>query len=53
MDPVETALADALTKAAVAGQWSAVDALTAELKARREARAKVVMLDTARRRRQR
>jgi hypothetical protein len=39
VDPVERALADALTRMAAAGDVAAVLALTAELKARREARA--------------
>jgi hypothetical protein len=34
----ETALADALTQAAGAGQWATVEAIAAELRARREAR---------------
>jgi hypothetical protein len=50
-DPVETALADALQRAALAGAWDAVAALTAELRARREARAKVVDLAAERERR--
>ena len=50
-DPVEAALADALSKAAAAGQWTAVEALSRELGARREARAKVILLDAARRQR--
>jgi integrase len=49
-DPVEQALADAIGKAAAAGQWSAVETLSRELTARREARANVVVLDAARRR---
>jgi hypothetical protein len=52
-DPVEAALADALTKAAVAGQWSVVEVLTGELKARRGARTNVVSLDAELRRRER
>lgn len=43
-DPVETALADALQRAAAAGAWDAVAAVTAELRARREVRAGVVDL---------
>jgi hypothetical protein len=50
-DTVETALADALQRAALAGAWDAVMALTAELKARREARARVVDLAAERARR--
>jgi hypothetical protein len=49
-DPVEQALADAITKAAAAGQWSAVETLSRELTARREVRAGVVDLAEARRR---
>jgi hypothetical protein len=48
-DVVEAALADAITKASAAGAWDAVQALTAELRARREARAGVVTLDAQRR----
>lgn len=48
---VEVALADALTRAAAASAWSAVEALTAELRARREARAGVVNLRSERARR--
>jgi len=50
-DAVEAALADAIGKAAAAGAWEAVTALTAELRARREARAHVVDLDAERRKR--
>jgi integrase len=50
LDPVETALADAIAKAAAAGAWEAVAACTAELRARREARVNVVSLEAARRR---
>ncbi|HEY3235484.1 MAG TPA: hypothetical protein VGJ84_12275 [Polyangiaceae bacterium] len=50
-DPVEAALADALTRASVAGEWTVVAQLAAELQARREARAKVVQLDSERARR--
>jgi translation initiation factor 2B subunit (eIF-2B alpha/beta/delta family) len=50
-DPVEVALADALTRAAVSNQWDAVAALTSELRARREAQAQVVSLDAERARR--
>jgi hypothetical protein len=52
-DVVEVALADAVTKASAAGAWQAVAALTAELRARREARAGVRQLDSARRKGQR
>ena len=38
VDPVEAALADALQRAAVAGQWSTVEVLSRELEARRVAR---------------
>ena len=51
LDAVEKALADAITKAATAGAFDAVTALTAELRARREARAQVVSLDAERARR--
>jgi len=50
-DPVETALAEALTKASAAGQWEIVARLAGELEARRKARAGVVDLDAARARR--
>jgi hypothetical protein len=45
-DPVEAALADALTRASAAGQWDVVASLARELEARRLARAdgKVVPL---------
>jgi integrase len=52
-DPVESALADAIGKAAAAGAWDALAALTAELRARREAKAGVVLLDAERKRRER
>jgi hypothetical protein len=52
-DPVEAALAEALTRAAAAGQWGTVETLSRELQARRESRANVVQLDAARRRRER
>jgi hypothetical protein len=52
-DVVEQALADAIGKAATAGAWGAVEALTAELRARREARAGVLFLDAERDRRKR
>ena len=51
-DPIEAALADALRRAAIAGAWDSAAALTAELRARREARAGVVSLDAARRKRE-
>jgi hypothetical protein len=47
-DPVEVALADALTRASAAEQWNVVSTLTRELQARREARAGVVNLNSAR-----
>jgi hypothetical protein len=50
-DPIEVALAEGLRKAAEAGQWTAVELLSRELQARREARANVVELDAERRRR--
>jgi len=50
-DPVETALADALTRATEAGQWTVVETLSRELTARREARAQVVNLESERARR--
>jgi len=50
-DPVEAALAEALRRASEAGQWEVVAALARELQARREARAGVVDLETARKRR--
>jgi len=50
---VETALAEALAKAAAAEQWSTVEALSGELRARREARARVVSLDVERAKRER
>jgi hypothetical protein len=43
-DPVESALAEALRRAAEAGQWSTVEILSRELTARREARAGVIQL---------
>lgn len=52
-DVIETALAEAITRASAAGAWEAVQALTTELRARREARAGVVALDTRRARRER
>jgi hypothetical protein len=47
-DPISEALADALRRAAVAGAWDAVAALTMELKARREASAGVTSLEAER-----
>jgi hypothetical protein len=47
-DPVEAALAGALTRAAQAGEWGVVETLSRELTARRAARANVVPLDVAR-----
>jgi hypothetical protein len=47
-DPVEAALADALTKAAAAGAWEVVGQLARELEARRKARSGVVELATER-----
>jgi hypothetical protein len=54
---VETALAEALTRAAAAAQWSVVEAIAAELRARREARgqghgAEVASISDARSKRQ-
>jgi hypothetical protein len=48
MDPVQAALAEALRRAALAGEWGTVQALTSELRARREAHAGVVSLDAER-----
>jgi hypothetical protein len=49
-DPVEAALADAITKASAAGRFDVVALLAGELQARREARAgNVVALDARRR----
>ena len=47
VDPVEVALADALSRAAAAGQWSTVEALSRELGDRRRSReaSNVVRLD--------
>lgn len=50
-DVVEVALADALTKAATAGQWETVSQLARELEARRRARMAVVDLEAERNRR--
>lgn len=47
-DPVELALAEALTRASMAGQWSTVEVLSRELTARREARAHVVNISASR-----
>lgn len=52
-DPVEAALAEALTRAASAGQWQTVEVLSRELTARREGRAGVVALGVERARRER
>jgi len=51
VDFIEAALADALRRAAEAGAFDAVVALTNELKSRREARAGAVSLEAARRKR--
>lgn len=51
-DPVEAALADALTRASAAGQWDVVGTLARELQARRQARTDVIDLEAARRRRE-
>ena len=53
VDPIEEALAAAITKASTAGAWDAVQALTAELRARREARSGIVRLDAERAKRER
>ena len=50
-DPVEAALADALTKAVAAGAFDVVKVIVVELEARRKARAGVVDLDAVRRER--
>lgn len=50
-DHVEVALADALTLASAAGEWTAVAQLARELEARRQARANVVDLDAERNKR--
>jgi hypothetical protein len=50
-DAVEAAIADALTRAAAAGQWAIVAQLAGELEARRRARAEVPTLSDARARR--
>jgi len=50
-DPVEAALAAGIVAATADRQWSVVALLTRELQARREARAGVVDLDMARRKR--
>jgi len=51
-DPIENALADALTKAAARGDFDAVQTIVAELKARRESRLQVVSLEEHRRKRE-
>ncbi len=51
VDGVESALADALTKAATAGRFEVVETLGKELQARRKARSEVVDLEAARARR--
>ncbi|MFZ5891287.1 MAG: hypothetical protein ACOY0T_09575 [Myxococcota bacterium] len=50
-DAVEAALADALTRAAAAGEWAVVGKLSGELEARRRARAGTVDLSEERARR--
>jgi hypothetical protein len=50
-DAVEAALAEAVTKATLAGEWGVVKALVGELEARRKARGQVVDLDAVRRER--
>jgi hypothetical protein len=50
-DPVEAALAAGIVAATADRQWSVVVQLTRELQARREARAGVVDLDMARKKR--
>jgi hypothetical protein len=50
-DPVDVALGDAIHRAARAEAWSTVEVLTAELRARREARTRVVSLEAERSRR--
>jgi hypothetical protein len=50
-DAAEAAIAEALTRASEAGQWEVVATLARELQARREARAGVVDLEMARKRR--
>ena len=50
-DPVEAALADAIGKAAAAGEWGIVGKLAGELEARRLARVGVPSLAEARARR--
>jgi hypothetical protein len=51
MDPVEAALARAVTEAAAAGRFDVVGLLARELEARRLARAAVLSLDLRRRER--
>jgi hypothetical protein len=53
VDVVEVALAEALTRAAAAEQWTTVEVLSRELTARREARAAVVDLGVERTKRER
>ena len=48
---MEAALADGITRATLAGEWSAVKVLADELAARRRARAGVVDLEAVRRER--
>jgi hypothetical protein len=50
-DPVELAIAEALTKATAAGEWTVVAQLARELEARRTAHAGVPSLAEARARR--
>jgi hypothetical protein len=52
-DAVEAALSDAMRRAAAKDQWTTVEMLSRELTARREGRAKVVLLDSRRARRER
>jgi hypothetical protein len=47
-NPVEAALAEALTRASAAGQWTTVELLARELEARRKARGAVVDLEAER-----
>jgi len=53
LDPVEIALAEALTKAATAGRFDVVGQLARELEARRAARSDGRVVDLASRRTQR
>jgi hypothetical protein len=50
-DPVEVALADALTKAAAAGRYDVVARLAGELEARRTARSNVTPITAAKKKR--